>query len=116
MTSGAAAKSLPGVRGLVFLGFPLHPPGKAATERADHLDSVQVPMLFLQGTRDQFARLDLISTVCRRLEPRATLHLIDDGDHSFNVPKRSGRSSSSVIDELADTMVRWAGSSLGLVR
>jgi predicted alpha/beta-hydrolase family hydrolase len=116
MTSGAAAKSLPGVRGLVFLGFPLHPPGKAATERADHLDSVQVPMLFLQGTRDQFARLDLISTVYRRLEPRATLHLIDDGDHSFNVPKRSGRSSSSVIDELADTMVRWAGSSLGLVR
>ena len=116
MTSGAAAKSLPGVRALVFLGFPLHPPGKAATERADHLDSVQVPMLFLQGTRDQFARLDLISTVYRRLEPRATLHLIDDGDHSFNVPKRSGRSSSSVIDELADTMVRWAGSSLGLVR
>jgi uncharacterized protein len=73
-------------------------------------------MLFLQGTRDQFARLDLISTVCGRLEPRATLHLIDDGDHSFNVPKGSGRSSSSVIDELADTMVQWAGTSLGLVR
>jgi uncharacterized protein len=116
MTSGAAAKSLPGVRGLVFLGFPLHPPGKAATERADHLDSVQVPMLFLQGTRDQFARLDLISTVCRRLGPRAMLHLIDEGDHSFNVPKRTGRNSSSVIDELADTMVHWAGTSLGLVR
>jgi uncharacterized protein len=77
---------------------------------------VQVPMLFLQGTRDQFARLDLISTVCRRLGPRAMLHLIDEGDHSFNVPKRTGRNSSSVIDELADTMVHWAGTSLGLVR
>ena len=116
MTSGAAAKSLPGVRGLVFLGFPLHPPGKGATERADHLDSVEVPMLFLQGTRDQFARLDLICTVCRRLGPRAMLHLIDEGDHSFNVPRRTGRNSSSVIDELADTMVQWAGTSLGLVR
>jgi uncharacterized protein len=116
MTSAAAATSLPGVRGLVFLGFPLHPPGKTATERADHLDGVEVPMLFLQGTRDQFARLDLISTVCRRLGPRATLHLIDEGDHSFNVPKRTGRNSSSVVDELADTMVQWAGTSLGLVR
>ncbi|HET6778075.1 MAG TPA: alpha/beta family hydrolase, partial [Gemmatimonadales bacterium] len=99
MTSGAAARSLPGVRGLVFLGFPLHPPGKPATDRADHLDSVQVPMLFLQGTRDQFARLDLISAVCRRLGSRAALHLIDDGDHSFGVPKRTGRSSSEVVDE-----------------
>ena len=96
MTSGAAAKSLPGVRGLVFLGFPLHPPGKPGTERADHLDSVEVPMLFLQGTRDQFAQLDLVTTVCRRLGPRATLHLIEDGDHSFNVPKRTGRSRSAV--------------------
>jgi predicted alpha/beta-hydrolase family hydrolase len=73
-------------------------------------------MLFLQGTRDQFAQLDLITTVCRRLGPRATLHLIEEGDHSFNVPKRSGRDSSSVTDELADTIVRWASSSIGLVR
>jgi predicted alpha/beta-hydrolase family hydrolase len=117
MTSGAAARSLPGVRGLVFLGFPLHPPGKPAAERADHLDNVQVPMLFLQGTRDQFAQLDLISTVCRRLRPRATLHLIDEGDHSFRVPKRAGRSSSEVIDELADVIVQWAGSSVaGIAR
>jgi predicted alpha/beta-hydrolase family hydrolase len=116
MTSGAAAKSLPGVRGLVFLGFPLHPPGKAGTERADHLDNVEAPMLFLQGTRDQFAQLDLITTVCRRLAPRATLHLIDEGDHSFNVPKRTGRDFSSVIDELADTIVHWASSAIGLVR
>ena len=117
MTSGAAAKSLPGVRGLVFLGFPLHPPGKPATERADHLDSVEVPMLFLQGTRDQFARLDLISTVCRRLGSRATLHLIDEGDHSFGVPKRTGRNFSAVIDEVADAIVQWAGSSIvGIAR
>ena len=113
MTSAAAAKSLPGVSGLVFLGFPLHPPGKPATERADHLDSVEVPMLFLQGTRDQFAQLDLVRSVCRRLGSRATLHLIDQGDHSFNVPKRTGRDSSAVIDELADTVVGWAGSSIG---
>ena len=112
MTSGAAARSLPGVRGLVFLGFPLHPPGKPATDRADHLDSVQVPMLFLQGTRDQFARLDLISTVCRRLGSRAALHLIDDGDHSFGVPKRTGRSSSEVVDELAEVTVKWASSAI----
>ena len=116
MTSGAAAKSLPGVRGLVFLGFPLHPPGKPATQRADHLNRVEVPMLFLQGTRDQFAALDLVSTICRRLGPRATLHLIEDGDHSFNVPKRTGRDFSSVIDELAVTMVHWASSSIGLPR
>jgi predicted alpha/beta-hydrolase family hydrolase len=116
MTSGAAAKSLPGVRGLVFLGFPLHPPGKPATGRADHLDRVAVPMLFLQGTRDQFAQLDLITSVCRRLGARSTLHLIDEGDHSFNVPRRTGRSSTSVIDELADTMVEWATSSVGIAR
>jgi predicted alpha/beta-hydrolase family hydrolase len=113
MTSGAAAKTLPGVRGLVFLGFPLHPPGKPATQRADHLDRVEVPMLFLQGTRDQFAQLDLVSTVCRRLGPKATLHLINEGDHSFNVPKRAGRDSPAVIQELAGTIVQWAGSSVG---
>jgi predicted alpha/beta-hydrolase family hydrolase len=112
MTSGAAARALAGVRGLIFLGFPLHAPGKPATDRADHLDSVESPMLFLQGTRDQFAQLDLITTVCRRLGPRATLHLINDGDHSFNVPRRSGRDSLAVIDELADTIVDWARSSV----
>jgi uncharacterized protein len=115
MTSGAAAQSLTGVRGLVFLGFPLHPPGKPATDRADHLDRVEVPMLFLQGTRDQFAQRDLITAVCRRLGQRSTLHLIEEGDHSFNVPRRAGRSSVSVIDELADTMVEWS-SSIGLAR
>jgi hypothetical protein len=70
-------------------------------------------MLFLQGTRDQFAQLNLVSTVCRRLAPKATLHLIDEGDHSFNVPKRAGRDSPGVIQELTDTMVEWAGSCIG---
>jgi uncharacterized protein len=111
MTSGAAAKSLPGVRGLAFLGFPLHAPGKPGTSRADHLDAVHLPMLFLQGTRDQFARLDLVTDVCGRLAPRATLRLIEDADHSFTVPKRSGGGSSKVMDELADGIVAWARTS-----
>lgn len=114
MTSGAAARSLPGAQGLAFLGFPLHPPGRPSTSRADHLDNVEVPMLFLQGTRDQFAQLDLITGVCARLGSRATLHLIEGADHSFGVPKRSGRSASSVLDELADTLVRWARSLPGV--
>lgn len=108
MTSGAAATSLPGLRGLAFLGFPLHPPGRPDTRRADHLDSVELPMLFLQGTRDQFAQLDLITSVCARLGDRATLHLVDGGDHSFGVPKRSGRTPDAVLEELAGTLVEWA--------
>jgi predicted alpha/beta-hydrolase family hydrolase len=110
MTSGAAATSLPGVRGLAFLGFPLHPPGRPGTRRADHLARVEMPMLFLQGTRDQFAQSDLISGVCQRLAPRATLHTIEGGDHSFAVPKRSGRTPAAVLDELADTLVEWVRS------
>ena len=108
MTSNAAAKGmLPQIKGLVFLGFPLHPPGQAGTERADHLDSIAVPLLFLQGTRDSFARLDLLSSVCGRL-PRATLHLIADADHSFGVPKRAGRTSEDVVAELGATISEWA--------
>ena len=108
MTSGAAASSLPGVRGLAFLGFPLHPPGRPGTRRADHLVRVELPMLFLQGTRDQFAQTDLINGVCQRLGVLATLHPIDGGDHSFGVPKSSGRTAAAVLDELADTLVQWA--------
>ncbi|MDQ3222955.1 MAG: alpha/beta hydrolase [Gemmatimonadota bacterium] len=108
MTSGAVAKSLPGVRGIVFLGFPLHPPGQPGTRRADHLDEIDLPMLFLQGTRDVFAQHDLITAVCGRLGSRATLHLVGEADHSFGIPKRSGRPASSVFDELADTLVQWA--------
>jgi hypothetical protein len=111
MTSGAAAATpLVGVRGLVFLGFPLHPPGQPGTSRADHLDRVDVPMLFLQGTRDSFARLDLITDVSEGLQPSATLHVVEGGDHSFSVPKRSGRTPSEVVGELVDTMVEWARS------
>jgi predicted alpha/beta-hydrolase family hydrolase len=109
MTSAAAAAApLPGVKGLVFLGFPLHPPGQPGTSRADHLDRVDVPLLFLQGTRDEFARVDLITDVCEGLEPNATLHLLDDGDHSFGVPKRSGRTPAEVLTELADAIEQWS--------
>ena len=109
MTSAAAAVTpLPAVRGLVFLGFPLHPPGQPSTSRADHLDRVDVPMLFLQGTRDEFARVDLITDVCEGLEPNATLHLVEDGNHSFSVPKRSGRTPAEVLSELIDTIEQWS--------
>jgi uncharacterized protein len=108
MTSTAAAEApLPGVRGLVFLGFPLHPPGQPGTSRADHLDRVTVPMLFLQGTRDQFAQLPLLEPVIARLQPRGTLHLIDGGDHSFKVPKSSGRTAEDVMDQLAEVIAGW---------
>lgn len=111
MTSGAAARGLlPGVRGLAFLGFPLHPPGRPGTQRAEHLGGLELPMLFLQGTRDQFAQLDRLTAVCHRLGTRATLHLIDGGDHSFSVPKRLGRGGREVYDELADALVQWARS------
>src|SRR5204863_3850727 len=105
MTSTAAAEApLPGVRGLVFLGFPLHPPGQPGIGRAEHLDRVTVPMLFLQGTRDTFAQLPLLEPVIARLKPRATLHLIDGGDHSFKVPKSSGRTAEDVMRGLAETI------------
>jgi len=108
MTSSAAAMTaLPGVRGLVFVGFPLHAPGRSGTERAEHLEQVGVPMLFLQGTRDALADLELMRAVCARLGARATLHVVEGGDHSFAVLKRSGRSDAEVIGELADTIARW---------
>lgn len=111
MTSTAASLApLPGVRGLVFLGFPLHPPGKPGTARADHLDRVTVPMLFLQGTRDEFADSALLGQVLGRLGGRAVLHSVEGGDHSFGVPKasRGGRSKDGVLDELADAISSWA--------
>jgi predicted alpha/beta-hydrolase family hydrolase len=109
MTSAAAADTpLPSVRGLVFLGFPLHPPGQPATSRADHLDRVDIPMLFIQGTRDEFARLDLITDVTEGLEPNAMLRLVDDGDHSFGVLKRSGRTPAEVLAEITGTIELWS--------
>src|SRR5438874_1432823 len=110
MTSQAqAASPLPGIRGLVFLGFPLHPPGQPSDERAKHLFDVQIPMLFLQGTRDEFANLQLLEPLCERLGARATLRLFQDADHSFHVPARTGRKDSEVRDELLDALADWIG-------
>jgi len=109
MTSQAAAENpLDGVRGLVFFGFPLHPPNRPATKRADHLAKVTAPMLFLQGTRDLFAELPLLRPVCAKLGSRATLHVIETADHSFHVLNSSGRTDAEVLRELAETVVSWA--------
>jgi uncharacterized protein len=109
MTSLACAEDgLPDVAGLVFFGFPLHPAGAPASDRAAHLERVPIPMLFLQGTRDKLADLTLLRPALERLGARATLHVVDGGDHSFAVPKRSGRSAEEVIEELARTAAAWA--------
>src|SRR5213083_3330355 len=108
MTSTAQAEQpLPGVGGLVFLGFPLHPPGRPGDSRAEHLARVQIPMLFLQGDRDDFADLQLLKPVVSRLGERATLHQVEGGDHSFHVLKRSGRTDAEVMAELVETIVAW---------
>jgi uncharacterized protein len=108
MTSQAqAASPLPGVRGLVFLGFPLHPAGRPSDERAAHLFDVQVPMLFIQGTRDQLADLGLLQTVVGKLGARASLRLFQDADHSFHVPPRTGRKDAEVMAEIAQALADW---------
>jgi predicted alpha/beta-hydrolase family hydrolase len=108
MTSQAqAAAALPGVRGLAFLGFPLHPAKRPSIERAGHLSGVQLPMLFLQGERDALADLDLIRSVTTGLGARATLRVLGDADHSFHVPARSGRNDSDVRSEMLDALVAW---------
>jgi len=108
MTSQAQAQQpLPQVRGLIFVGFPLHPAGKPATDRAAHLAQVQLPMLFLQGTRDTLADLDLMKQTAAGLGTRATLHVVDGADHSFHVLARSGRSDPEVVEELAAHTARW---------
>jgi len=110
MTSQAQAESpLPGVHGLVFLGFPLHPAGKPSDERAAHLSDVAVPMLFLQGTRDDLAELGLLQAAVERLGARAVLHCFQDADHSFHVPARSGRKDADVMDDVLDKLVEWIG-------
>lgn len=108
MTSQAQAGSpLQGVRGLVFVGFPLHPPGQPSEDRAKHLFDVQIPMLFLQGTRDDFADLKLLELLCQRLGGRATLRLFPEADHSFHVPARTGRKDSDVLSELLGILANW---------
>jgi uncharacterized protein len=108
MTSQAQAiEPLPNVRGLAFLGFPLHPAGQSSRERGKHLSDLQVPMLFLQGTRDTLATLDQIEPLCKALGKRATLKLFADADHSFHVPARSGRKDAEVMSEMLDTFAAW---------
>lgn len=108
MTSQAqAAEAMPGVRGLVFVGFPLHPAGKPAIDRAAHLAQVAVPMLFLQGTRDELADLALLRGVVQGLGDPATLHLEEDADHAFHVRARSGRNDAQVVQALAAAMAAW---------
>jgi predicted alpha/beta-hydrolase family hydrolase len=109
MTSQAAAQQqLDGVRGLVFFGFPLHPPNRPGTKRADHLPDVTVPMLFLQGTRDAFADLKLLRPICNKLGSPVTLQVIETADHSFHMLKTSGKTDADVLRELALTTASWA--------
>jgi predicted alpha/beta-hydrolase family hydrolase len=108
MTSQAqAAVPLPQVRGLVFIGFPLHAAGRPTTERARHLEQVQIPMLFLQGTRDVLADLRIMRETATALGERATLHVVDGADHAFHVLVRSGRNDAQVRDELLETAAAW---------
>ena len=113
MTSRAhAAAPLVGVRGLVFLGFPLHPPEKPGIERAEHLAQAGGPLLFLQGARDELAQLDLLRPVIASLGARATLHVIDHADHGFDVLVRSGTTRERVLSEVATTIAAWIDRSL----
>jgi uncharacterized protein len=108
MTSQAQAlQPLPGVLGLAFLGFPLHPAGKPSDERAQHLFAIDLPMLFLQGTRDELAALTLLNPLVERLGSRARLELLDEADHSFHVPARTGRKDAQVRDEALRAMTGW---------
>ena len=108
MTSQAQAISpLAGVHGLAFLGFPLHPAGKPSSDRARHLADVHIPMLFMQGTRDNLAELSLLEPVVKSLGPSASLHRVEGADHSFHVPARSGRNDREVLDEVLDAFAAW---------
>jgi predicted alpha/beta-hydrolase family hydrolase len=111
MTSQTQAEApLPDIRGLAFLGFPLHPAGKPSDERARHLTEIRIPMLFLQGTRDALAALDQIEPVCSALGKRATLILFADADHSFHVPARSGRKDEQIRGDMLDALTAWIDS------
>ena len=114
MTSQAQTKApLTGVRGLAFLGFPLHLAGKPSIDRAKHLADVKIPMLFLQGTRDALAELGLLEPVVRSLGSLATLHLLDGADHSFHVLKSSGRNDREVMNEALDAFAAWVDGVVG---
>jgi len=106
-TQAQAAQPLPGVRGIALVGFPLHPAGKPSIERAAHLADIELPLLFLQGTRDALADLDLIKQTTASLDKRATLHIVDGADHAFHVLVRSGRNDAQVREELLDKLAAW---------
>ena len=109
MTSQAQAiEPLDGVRGLAFLGYPLHPSGKPSIERAAHLAEIRIPMLFLQGTKDKLAELPLLEPVVTKLGRRARLRLFADADHSFHVPVRSGRTDAETLNEVLDAFASWS--------
>lgn len=111
MTSQAQGESpLPRVRGIAFLGFPLHPPGRPSEERGRHLFDVKIPMLFLQGTRDEFAHLALLEPLIESLGERATLKVFADANHSFHVPARSGRKDADLRSAMLDALTAWIGS------
>ena len=113
MTSTAASReALPGVQGLVFCAFPLHSPAKPGRERGEHLSGVTVPMLFLQGTRDTFAKHEHLQPVLDGLGELATLHIVDGADHGFHVLKRSGRNDEDVLEELAQSTLEWTTATL----
>jgi predicted alpha/beta-hydrolase family hydrolase len=117
MTSTAESEEhMTGIIGLVFIGFPLHAPGKASTERGDHLGDVDVPMLFLQGTRDSFADNALIAKTTKKLGRRASLVTFDQADHSFHVPKSSGRTDQEIMEQLLDATADWIADIVGLPR
>jgi uncharacterized protein len=117
MTSQAqAVDPLPGVRGLAFLGFPLHPAGRPSQDRAKHLFDVHIPMLFLQGMRDALAMLDQLEPLCKNLGSRATLKLFQDADHSFHVPARSGRRDPQVRADMLDVFAAWIENGIGRPR
>lgn len=111
MTStAAAAEPLPGVRGLAFFGFPLHAAGRPGSDRGAHLAEVGLPMLFLQGTRDRLAELELLRPLLARLSPEPQLELVEEGDHSFHVPKRTGKTDEGVLDEVCRVFADWFSS------
>lgn len=107
-----ASDAPPVIKGLIFLGYPLHPPKKPSVKRSEHLSSIRVPMLFLQGTRDELADLDLFEPIMTQLGPIATLHTVQGGDHSFNVLRRSGRTEQEVMEELAGAISTWTRKTL----
>jgi uncharacterized protein len=111
ISQAQASAPLARVRGLVFLAFPLHPAERPGTERATHLQEIDIPMLFIQGTRDGLADLTLLRPLVERLGARATLHLLEDADHSFHVPARSGRKDSDVLAAALDALCGWLDAS-----